>query len=86
MKATIPIGLQPNTKLLRIERVVIGDDRFTNPNHGGKEYDGAWMIWIYHNPDFTLGTYLTLHSDGRVTNSTVKEDGTEEVFQVKGPD
>lgn len=76
MKATIPIGIQPGTKLLRIERVPI-------TRHW---QDGQWLVWIHHNPDFTLGTYLTLYQDGKITNTTVSEDGTENVFQVKPPD
>jgi hypothetical protein len=71
MKATIPIGIQPGTRLLRIERV---------------PETVSWIVWIHHNPDFTLGTYLTLYQDGRMTNTTVHEDGTEDVFQVKPPD
>lgn len=84
MKATIPIGIQPGTRLLRIERVPFS----TQTIHEDVEYghDGYWIVWIHHNPDFTLGTYLTLYQDGRITNTTVQEDGTENVFQVKPPD
>lgn len=88
MKATIPIGIQPGTKLLRIERVP-AKPYVQNTNYYGlidDSHDGLWTIWIHHNPDFTLGTYLTLYQDGRITNTTVSEDGTENVFQVKPPD
>jgi hypothetical protein len=84
MKATIPIGIQPGTRLLRIERV---PHEFTFIGGGLCEtIPGHWIVWIHHNPDFTLGTYLTLYQDGRMTNTTVHEDGTENVFQVKPPD
>ena len=89
MKATIPIGIQPGTKLLRIERVPISCPWIEATEELSGYYGhepGHWIVWIHHNPDFTLGTYLTLYQDGRITNSTVKEDGTEDVFQVKPPD
>lgn len=88
MKATIPIGIQPGTKLLRIERVPPVPYIMNTHYYGLRDdsHNGQWLIWIHHNPDFTLGTYLTLHQDGRVENTTVHEDGTETVFQVKGPD
>jgi hypothetical protein len=84
MKATIPIGIQPGTRLLRIERV---PREFVYIGGGLSETTpGYWIVWIHHNPDFTLGTYLTLYQDGHMTNTTVHEDGTENVFQVKPPD
>jgi len=91
MKATIPIGIQPGTRLLRIERVPmhlrhVGNEDFYNNNAYTVHEPGYWIVWIHHNPDFTLGTYLTLYQDGRMTNTTVHEDGTENVFQVKPPD
>jgi hypothetical protein len=82
MKATIPIGISPGTKLLRIERVHDPDRR----NKFMSILEDKWLVWIHHNPDFTLGTYLTLYPDGKITNTTVHEDGTENTFQVKGPD
>lgn len=91
MRASIPIGIQPGTRLLRIERVpgervakCASCQQWTDAY--GSDPESAYLIWIHHNPDFTLGTYLTLYSDGRITNTTVKEDGTEDVFQVKPPD
>ena len=91
MKATIPIGIQPGTRLLRIERVPsykvrLGNEDYYNNNSYTVTEPGQWIVWIHHNPDFTLGTYLTLYQDGRMTNTTVHEDGTEDVFQVKPPD
>ena len=49
-RPTITIGVQPNTKLLRIERVLC---MYEVPS------DGAWMVWINANVDFTCGTPST---------------------------
>ena len=74
IRATIPIAIQPGTKLLRLERILEED------------YKDTWRIWLNANIDFTLGTCLVLHYDGSITNNTQNEDGTETIFQVKGPD
>ena len=75
IRATIPIAVQPGTKLLRLERV-LDDETFKD----------IWLLWLHANMDFTLGTYLKLHYAGSIENCTINEDGTETIFQVKGPD
>ena len=83
-RPTITIGVQPNTKLLRIERVV---SRWVDTAYGSLNTEvrdgGAWMVWINSNIDFTLGTYILLHDDGRIERVTSHPDGTEDVFTVK---
>jgi hypothetical protein len=68
MRATIPIGLPPRTKLLRIDRV---------PHLG-------WRVWINQSPCGNLGTFLLLHNDGRMSNVTVRADQGDDEFIVKG--
>lgn len=88
MKATIPIGLQPGTRALRLERV---------PKHGGylgstnigyePRQDGHWCIWLHHDRDFKQGTVLQLHDDGHIDQVTFDEDGVPTHYiKVKGPD
>ena len=93
IRPSITIGVQPNTKLLRIERVLGA----LTPHHdmanraaaymvGREAFDwrgGAWMIWINSNIDFTAGTYVLLHDDGTVQRVTVHLDGSEDVFDIK---
>lgn len=69
MKATIPIGIPPRTKLLRLER--LPDIK-------------AWHLWLHQSPDGTLGTFLRLHNDGRIERVTVRADEGDEVFVIKG--
>lgn len=76
MKITILIGISPGTKILRIERAY--DNNFPDSS--------TWRIWLNANHNFTLGTQLILHNDGSIQNVTQREDGSEEVFEVKGPD
>lgn len=69
MKATIPIGLPPRTKLLRIDRV---------------ESEG-WRVWINQSPCGNLGTFLLLRNNGQIERYTMRaEDGGDEMFVVKG--
>lgn len=82
MKATIPIGIQPGTKVLRIERAKSKRD---SREHFITE-QGYWIIWLHANHNFTLGTYLQLNDDGSILNATVREDGTEDTFTVKDAD
>lgn len=81
MKATIPIALSKPTRLLRIERVPKDYESWIS-----NKIQDVWRIWINANYDFTLGTQLVLYPDGRIDNVTQNEDGTETIFEVKGPD
>ena len=89
MRATIPIGIQPGTKVLRIERKKDDRSRYWNHQLGDEVVEGdagCWIIWLHANHNFTLGTYLQLNDDGSILNTTVKEDGTEDTFTVKDAD
>ncbi len=84
-RPTMTVGVQPNTKLLRIERTIPR----TVPMDWGDEYivgTGAWMVWINASRDFKYGTYLLLHDDGSIERVTAEPDGTEDVFVVKQGD
>lgn len=84
IRPTTTIGIQPNTRLLRIERVP-GKWIDTQPGSINVEQRtlGAWMIWINANINFTLGTYIKLNDDGSIERVTVETDGTEDVFVIK---
>jgi len=94
IRPTTTIGVQPNTRLLRIERVGPHPPRQSvwhdSANRAaarmlGEEHNpyGAWMIWINANINFTLGTYIKLNDDGSIERVTVLTDGTEDVFVIK---
>lgn len=68
MKATIPIAIQPGTKLLQMYYEV--DEQ-------------VWVLWLHHNLQMTHGTYLRLARDGGITHITVHPDGTEDHFTVR---
>ncbi len=90
MRATIPIGIQPGTKVIRIDRVPYTEQLAWEGNPPEPAYSvpiqGYWIIWIHSNPTQTLGTYLQLNDDGSIINVTVHEDGTEDQFTVKDAD
>jgi len=65
------IGLQPGTRMLKLERSV-----------GGKR----WLIWLHEEECKGHGTYLELHEDGQIDRVTERADGTFERFLVKPPD
>ncbi len=81
IRPTTTIGVQPNTRLLRIERVpakcVSSEVDIYNTS------EGAWMVWINANINFTLGTYIKLNDDGTIERVTVLTDGTEDIFVIK---
>ncbi len=85
-RPTVTVGVQPNTKLLRIERIVQRMIRMD----WGKEYEfvgtGAWMVWLNANRDFTCGTYLLLHDDGSIERVTAEPDGGEDIMTIKKRD
>lgn len=46
--------------------------------HHGVRYRriiGGWQIWLMANQSLTIGTYLFLRDDGRVSKITLHEDG-----------
>lgn len=75
MRATIPIAVQPNTKVLRLERVF--------PEKPEMPY---WRIWLYHDLALTQGTYLRLYHSGVIERVTTDADGIEQVVLIKDRD
>jgi hypothetical protein len=68
VKATVPIAIQPGTKLLQLH---YEDDTRT------------WILWLHHNLTMQHGTFLRLSPDGGIMRVTVRPDGTEELFRVR---
>ncbi len=93
-RPTITVGVQPNTKLLRIERVLPQRSegartplsRASRASRALLSSQGAWMVWINANSDFTCGTFMLLHDDGCIERVTSNADGTEDVFLVRKGD
>lgn len=85
MKATIPIGIQPGTKLLRIARNPETFE-YATESTGWYNGDGYWIIWLSTN-DFIHGTFLRLYDNGLIENVTIRSDRPDEdIFVVKPPD
>ena len=91
MKATISIGIQPGTKLLRIARQPMHcvqawtGGAVPEPSHDEWE-PGHWIIWLHTN-DFIHGTFLRLYDNGLIENVTIRSDRPDEdIFVVKPPD
>jgi hypothetical protein len=85
VRPSIPVGIQPGTKVLRLER---------NPKHSRLSYqgkrisfyeEGSWCLWI-NTHDYQSGTYLKLYDDGMIERVTLFADGCEEVQLVKPRD
>lgn len=76
LRPMIPIGVQPGTKALRLERrpAVCAIER------------GWWSLWVHANHDFTQGTMYRMHDDGHMDRVTLHPDGTESVFDIKPSD
>ena len=68
MKATVPVGIPPGTKLLHLLYEV--ETR-------------SWQLWVHHNAQLTLGTYLRLEPDGGIERVVVRPDGTFDTFRVR---
>ncbi len=83
VRPTVTIGVQPNTKLLRIERVEREFMHQGNPFNEDQFTTTGWMVWINSNIDFTLGTYIQLNDNGTIDRVTINPDGTEDVFAIK---
>ena len=71
MKQAMNIGLQPNTRALRLVRVA---DTGKDIDDGScwHNRDGYWIIWI-NTVDFIHGTFLKLYDDGKLERVTVRE-------------
>ena len=87
IRPTVTVGVQPGTKLLRIERVpgkwVDSVDGIMSQCDLQEWEDGAWLIWINSNIDFTLGTFIKLNDDGTIDRVTLNPDGSEDIFCIK---
>jgi len=79
-RPTTTVGVQPNTKLLRIERIASDIHNWPHLSESG------WMVWLNANRDFTCGTYLLLHDDGSIERVTAEPDGGEDIMIVKRRD
>jgi hypothetical protein len=84
MKAGIPIGVPPGTRIWKLERnkateIELGKYRTTS------KHDGFWLIWI-HTRDYIHGTFLKLYDNGAIENVTVRAGEGDEVILVKGED
>lgn len=84
-RQTVTIGIQPNTRLLRIERIT---PRAVSMDWGNEfiEGTGAWMVWINASRDNNYGTYLLLHDDGSIERVTAEPDGGEDIMTIKPRD
>jgi len=67
MKATIPVPLQSGTRILHLRADTLSK---------------CYILWLHHNPDYTLGTYLEMRWDGKIYNVTIRPDASEERFRV----
>jgi hypothetical protein len=93
---SIPIGLQPGTKVLRIERNNAYCEMCSGDVSCFKDADsrappcgyvpGSWAIWTNPSADFTHGTYIKLCDDGTAQSVTLVPEGYEEVRLVKPAD
>lgn len=87
-RATIPIGVMPGTKLVRVEWV---EEKYTPPtttNSGDRQgtyvVGGHWRLWTHHDTSVTNGTFFQLNNDGSMIRVVVRPDGSEDYFTVKG--
>lgn len=81
-QAIIPIGVPPNTKILRIERQEANDQYYQGTRMVLKE--GYWILWINADPRYEFGTYLKLFDNGRIERVTQRPDGSESIMYIKG--
>lgn len=88
MKPTIQIGLQPGTKMLRLERRAANRyyeyvDGLVVAENGDIGY---WTIWLSAARDFSQGTFLRLYDNGEIEQVTCDADGIERVIRIKDED
>lgn len=68
VKASIPIGIQPGTKLVHLQY---------------DEEHRSWVLWVRHDPTLQHGTQLILGPDGDIERVIIRPDGSEERFRVR---
>lgn len=72
MKASIPVGIQPGTKILQIEW------------HEGEGIEKTfWKLWLHHDRLMQFGTYLCLYENGTIERITIGQDGSETVDRIR---
>lgn len=86
MKATIPIAVQPNTRVLRLERIPYQLHYLPETPKLPLEEQGYWRIWLHHDLALTQGTFIDLHDNGSITRTTIQASGEEHTFNVKDAD
>ena len=68
MKATVPIAVQPGTKLLQLR---------------WEPESSTWILWLHHNMTMEHGTFLRLEPTGGIERVVVHPDGTIDTFRVR---
>jgi hypothetical protein len=89
MKAPVRVGLPPNLKALYIERYAeVGYYSLKDRNTFGynMEEHGYWLLPLSTNPTRTLGTFLKLYDNGKVTRLTCRDDQADEEVLIKPED
>jgi hypothetical protein len=95
-KAPIRIGLPPNLRALYVERQpkVLGktlDAEYDDQgefSHYNRERDqlGYWQLPLSTNPTRTLGEFLRLYDNGKVTRVTLRADDDDNEVLIKPED
>jgi len=68
VKATIPVAIQPGTRLLQM--------RYEEDTH-------TWILWLHHDLQMQHGTFLRLEPGGGIERVVRRPDGTDDVFRVR---
>lgn len=68
VKATIPVAIQPGTRLLQMHY---------------EEATSTWILWLHHDLQMQFGTFLRLEPGGGIERVVRRPDGTDEVFRVR---
>lgn len=48
------------------------------------EFDGGrWIVWLAANADFTIGTFLRLHPNGKIERVVLRANEGEDVYEYE---
>jgi hypothetical protein len=91
MKAPVRVGLPPNLKALFIERYPLVEvPNKEQPIYALEvqthEEGGYWLLPLSTNPQRTLGIFLKLYDNGKVTRLTCRDDQADEEVLIKPED
>lgn len=90
MKATIPIGVPPNMRVMHIERASANRDFIEMPDgelRGSIFEEGYYRLWIHRSvSDRLYGTFLALYDNGKIERVTVRENEGDQVDLIKPED